>query len=1557
MAIKILNNSVINNDGTIVADKIRLGNVNNQPTLTDEILVHDGAGNARLQHLEIDTSTVTFSGSGTGSLNTDIVAEGTTNLYYTDARVDANFATKTTTDLTEGTNLYYTDTRVRNVLTADSIANTTYVDQAEADAISSANAYTDAAVISGTGSLTTDDIAEATNLYYTDTRARSAISASGDLSYNSTTGVISYTIPTTIASLSNHTTDALAEGVTNLYFTTARFSAHFDLNLLTKNTDDLTEGTNLYYTDARARSALSASGDIAYNPSTGVISYTTPTTIASLSNHTTSALAEGTNLYYTDARVGTYLTTNSYATETYVNNALAAQASAGYDLSANDTDDLLEGASNLYFTNERVDDRVADLLVAGTNITLTYNDTAGTITIDAAADGGYDLSSNDTDDLAEGATNLYYTNARARGAISVTGSGTYNSTTGVIDIQGGVTSVNSQTGAVTLTTSNISEGTNLYYTNTRATSAARAAISVSGSLSYNPSTGVISYTTPTTIASLSNHTTTNLAEGTNLYFTNARARSAISASGDLSYNSTSGVISYTIPTTIASLSNHTTDVLAEGTTNLYYTTARANSAIDARVTKLYVDALNIEAASVAADSVALGTDTTGNYVATIAGTTNEISVSGSGTENAAVTIGLPSNVTISNNLTVSGDLYVAGSTVTVGAENLSVDDNFIYLNQGDAIDPTDITFTGSGLDDMVFRGSFEGSTATTYYVRIDSTGSPDTFEWSKDNFSTTEATGIAITGGAQLLDNNISVQFLATTGHTLNDTWSATASPLDIDTGIFTNRNSGTTGPGYTHQGIFYDVSDSKWRIFSEYDNEPNGNVDTSHASYVAGTFVADTFEGNLTGNAATATKLATTRTISLSGDATGSANFDGSVNATITVTVADNSHNHTIANVSGLSSYTDMLDSATSSAVNGSLAVRHFSTGNISATSFTGALVGNASTASALQTARTIALTGDVTGSVNFDGSANVSITTAVANNSHTHTSTNITDFAEAVQDTVGAAIVGANAIDATYDDGLGTITISHTDTSTASSLTALTGANVISDIDIDTYGHITAMATRALTPANIGAAAASHTHTSANITDFAEAVQDIIGADVVAGTGISVSYNDTTGDTTITNTAPDQTVTIAGSGATSVSGTYPNFTISSTDTNTTYSAGTGISLGGTTFSLNLNGLSTSTADADGDYFAVVDTSGSQHKLTKANINLTGFNNNAGWTSNTGTVTSVSAGSYLTGGTITTSGTLAVDATSTNTVSKVVARDASGNFSAGTITAALSGNASTATKLATARTISLSGDATGSASFDGSANATLTVTVADNSHNHTIANIGGLSSYTDMLDNATSSAVNGSLAVRHFSTGNISATSFTGELVGNASTATKLATARTISLSGDATGSASFDGSANATITVVVANDSHTHDGRYYTETEADSRFVNVTGDTMTGSLTIGTIVGSAGTLNVTGNITATGEVTAYSDRRFKHNIATIENALDKVVALRGVNYEKDDRYSMGVIAQEVETVIPEVVYTDAEGMKSVAYGNIVGVLIEAIKEQQQQITDLQKRLDELQK
>jgi len=86
------------------------------------------------------------------------------------------------------------------------------------------------------------------------------------------------------------------------------------------------------------------------------------------------------------------------------------------DISNHSTTNLSEG-SNLYFTDERVDDRINALLIGGTNITVTYNDSNNTLRIDGVSGAsGFNLSANDTDDLSEGTSNLYFTNARAQSA-------------------------------------------------------------------------------------------------------------------------------------------------------------------------------------------------------------------------------------------------------------------------------------------------------------------------------------------------------------------------------------------------------------------------------------------------------------------------------------------------------------------------------------------------------------------------------------------------------------------------------------------------------------------------------------------------------------------------------------------------------------------------------------------------------------------------------------------------------------------------------------------------------------------------------------------------------------------------------------------------------------------------------------------------------------------------------------------------------------------------------------------------------------------------------------
>ena len=110
--------------------------------------------------------------------------------------------------------------------------------------------------------------------------------------------------------------------------------------------------------------------------------------------------------------------------------------------------------------------------------------------------------------------------------------------------------------------------------------------------------------------------------------------------------------------------------------------------------------------------------------------------------------------------------------------------------------------------------------------------------------------------------------------------------------------------------------------------------------------------------------------------------------------------------------------------------------------------------------------------------------------------------------------------------------------------------------------------------------------------------------------------------------------------------------------------------------------------------------------------------------------------------------------------------------------------------------------------------------------------------------------------------------------------------------------------------------------------------------------------------TFDDNGDFTAAGNVTAYSDISIKENIETIPNALDKVLNLRGVKYDRIDkpesdpaRHQIGVVAQEVEKIVPEVVLTHEDGIKSVAYSNLVGLLIESIKELKTEIDALKAK------
>jgi hypothetical protein len=158
-----------------------------------------------------------------------------------------------------------------------------------------------------------------------------------------------------------------------------------------------------------------------------------------------------------------------------------------------------------------------------------------------------------------------------------------------------------------------------------------------------------------------------------------------------------------------------------------------------------------------------------------------------------------------------------------------------------------------------------------------------------------------------------------------------------------------------------------------------------------------------------------------------------------------------------------------------------------------------------------------------------------------------------------------------------------------------------------------------------------------------------------------------------------------------------------------------------------------------------------------------------------------------------------------------------------------------------------------------------------------------------------------------------------------------------------------------NAAGPIVVMYDSSGNGGAY---NHSDWHFYWNNGNKCLGVNGSGTSSSYALYVNTKG-IYTDGDVVAFSDRRKKSDIVTIDNALEKVSQMRGVYYTRIDDENgprkTGVIAQEMNEILPEVVsYAADTDEYGVSYGNIVGVLIEAIKEQQKQIDDLKKRLGE---
>ena len=375
-----------------------------------------------------------------------------------------------------------------------------------------------------------------------------------------------------------------------------------------------------------------------------------------------------------------------------------------------DTDALGEGSTNLYFTNARVEGAVDGYLTGGTGVTVSAGqisvDTATFATteyVDSAVAGKDQLSelSGSTDDVAEGTTNLYFT-------------------TGRVD-------------------NHLSGGTGVSYSNGQISIGQD--VGTSANVSFNQVTADLVGNVTGTVSSLSNHDTGALAEGSNLYFTNARVESAVDGyvSGGVGLTYTSGTLdldntavtagSYgsgsAIPTfTVDAQGRLTAAGEVSVSTDLSVAGDTGSDSIN-----LLSETLTVSGGTGVSTSVSNGevTIAIGQDVGTTADVTfNDVNVDGT----------LYSDDITATNVTIAGNLTVAGNTTTVNSTTISVTDPLIAVgNDNTATDAVDLGFFGTyhnGADKYagMFRDASDGKfrlfsdleTAPTTTVNVSGTG-------------------------------------------------------------------------------------------------------------------------------------------------------------------------------------------------------------------------------------------------------------------------------------------------------------------------------------------------------------------------------------------------------------------------------------------------------------------------------------------------------------------------------------------------------------------------------------------------------------------------------------------------------------------------------------------------------------------------------------------------------------------------------------------------------------------------------------------------------------------
>jgi hypothetical protein len=276
-------------------------------------------------------------------------------------------------------------------------------------------------------------------------------------------------------------------------------------------------------------------------------------------------------------------------------------------------------------------------------------------------------------------------------------------------------------------------------------------------------------------------------------------------------------------------------------------------------------------ASIAANSVALGTDTTGNYVATVAGTADQISIAGSGSEDAGVTVSLTTNVVLVGDLTVGGnDIKASGGTtaITLDAANVAIaGDLTVTGNDIKSSSATALTLSGADVSvagDLTVTGNdIKSSSATALTLDgANVTVAGDLTVGGNDIKASDGTTALTLSGANVTVAGNLTVSGTTTT---VNSTTLTVTDPLvfvgndnnatdAVDIGLFGMYD--TSGSLDLYSGIFRDASDGKWRLFKDSQVAPTTTVNTGATGYSIATLVAN-LEGGTISSLASAITVA----------------------------------------------------------------------------------------------------------------------------------------------------------------------------------------------------------------------------------------------------------------------------------------------------------------------------------------------------------------------------------------------------------------------------------------------------------------------------------------------------------------------------------------------------------------------------------------------------------------------------------------------------------------------------------------------------------------------------